>query len=239
MFIPDNYDDAVRWLMNSKKIVNRGVRRTMYYYGMRLERRSPTSIAAYVPWSQNDIATYYADNTMTIELPIVTSKWNTNYQYSSLHSQGHRRLARYLSGVDDIYIRRGVGYLLERDHKFTPSKIQKCRTCSGVGKVDSHCYPNYCQRGYNNTVCPDHPNEQLNKGGWHNIPCEHGHTSSHAIPNNLTCYKCNGNGKFDYGNKPIALVWDGSPIRIKDGNLYRREPSELEKRIAAYVNPFD
>ena len=239
MFVPNDYDHAVRWIMKSKKVSDRNVSRTMYYYGMRLVRRSTTSIAVYVPWSQHDIATYYADGTMTIELPTVTSKWSSNYQYSSLHSQGHRRIARVLSGVKDIYIRKGVGYILEQDHKFTPSKVTKCRMCSGTGKQDSNCYPNYCQRGWGKAVCPDHPNEVLSRGGWHHIPCEHGHISSHVIPNDRTCYQCNSTGKFDYGNKPIALMWDGSPIRIKDGNLYRREPSELEKRIAAYVNPSD
>jgi hypothetical protein len=31
------------------------------------------------------------------------------------------------------------------------------------------------------------------------------------------------------------LMWDGSPLRLKDGTPIKAEPTELEKRIAQYV----
>jgi hypothetical protein len=55
------------------------------------------------------------------------------------------------------------------------------------------------------------------------------------VERNRECHYCNGTGKQDYGSKLISMVWDGSPLKLKDGSLVKREPTELEKRIAAYV----
>jgi hypothetical protein len=42
-------------------------------------------------------------------------------------------------------------------------------------------------------------------------------------------------GRREYGNNLISIAWDGSPIRLKDGNLVKQPPTELERRIASYV----
>jgi hypothetical protein len=31
------------------------------------------------------------------------------------------------------------------------------------------------------------------------------------------------------------MAWDGSPLRLLNGKLVKQPPTELEKRIAAYV----
>jgi hypothetical protein len=59
----------------------------------------------------------------------------------------------------------------------------------------------------------------------------------HQVKHGQQCYSCNGNGYRDYGSKLVSLIWDGSPLRIRDGSLVKQPPTELEKRIAAYVQP--
>lgn len=236
MFVPDDYYDAARWLQNSKRVVDRGVRRTMYtgYYRATLVRRSPDTIAVHLPWmTGGDVMTYYSDGTAILEVPKGANGW------SPLRSQGTRLLISRLAQFTNVFQKDHKIYITEQDYKLTPSKIQGCRTCSSSGKIDGHCWPDTCYSGRDHATCPTHPNEIPNRNGYHYLPCEHGREQPHTLYKSDKCYYCKGVGKREYGLKPISLMWDGSPIRIKNGNLVKREPSELEKRIAAYVNPFD
>jgi hypothetical protein len=232
MYVPDDYYDAARWLMNSKRVVDRGVRRTMYsgYYRASLVRRSPDSIAVHVPWLGQDLLTYHSDGTSILKVDTVGR--------NPLRSQGVRNFVRQIAGFTNVYQRNYKFYITENNYKFTPSKIQGCRACSSSGKVDGLCQPLYCHNQLSG-VCEEHPDKTINAYGWHTMPCPHGRETNHVLYKSRDCWSCNGAGKREYGLQPISLMWDGSPIRIKNGDLVKREPSELEKRIAAYVNPFD
>lgn len=243
MYIPYDYDAAARWLRKSKRVVDRDKERTMYWghKGARLIRRSSDTIGIYVPWINSDIATYHSNGDMFIHTPqTYTTHWGGTY--TPLRSQGLRYMLRLISGVENIYIKKGVTYLLPKDAPRTPSKIQGCRSCKSSGKIDWTCWPDTCHQARysgNYSVCPEHKDAAVNVSGWHEIPCEHGKTQRHTVYRSRDCYYCGGKGRREYGNNPIALVWDGSPIRIKDGKLVKKEPSELEKRIAAYVQVAD
>lgn len=235
MFIPDDYQDAATWLLNSKRIVDRGQRRTMYagYYRASLVRRSPNTIAISMPWMQGDLITYHSDGTAILQANF------SIYGSSLLRSQGTRYLITKLAGFTNVFQRQGKFYITENDYKVTPSKIQGCRTCSSSGKVDTMCWPGHCYEANGNGKCPTHPDAKITNNYWHYKPCEHGRDQSHVLYKAASCYYCGGSGRREYGLKPISLMWDGSPIRIKGGNLVKREPSELEKRIAAYVKMAD
>lgn len=236
MFVPDDYYHAARWLMNSKRVADRGVRRSMYsgYYRASLIRRSPDTIAVYLPWMNADVLTFHSDGTSVLEVPSPNI-----YGNRPLRSQGTRSLICRLAGFSNVFQKQGKIYITEQDYKRTPSKIQRCRTCSSSGKVDTICFLPTCYDGRDEAECPKHPGYIPNIYGWHDLPCQHGKDKVHTVYRARDCWSCNGTGKREYGLKPISLMWDGSPIRIKNGNLVKREPSELEKRIAAYVNPFD
>lgn len=236
MYAPDDYYDAARWLQNSKRVADRGVRRSLYagYYRASLIRRSPDTIAVHLPWMGADVLTYHSDGTSILEVPS-----HTPYGHGPLRSQGTRRLICTLANFTNVFQKQGKIYVTEQDYKLSPSKIQGCRSCKSTGKMDTTCYPDTCYQGRGHAECPDHPGAIPQRHGFHMVPCEHGKDSYHTLYNAITCYYCNGTRKREYGLKPISFMWDGSPIRIKKGNLVKREPSELEKRIAAYVNPFD
>lgn len=235
MYVPNDYYDAARWLQNSKRVADRGVRRTMYagYYRAYLVRRSPDTIAVNLSWMNYDVLTFHSEGTAVLEVPKTPSGW------SPLRSQGTRQLICRLANFTNVFQKNHKIYITEQDYKLTPSKIQGCRSCKSSGKMDTVCYPDACYQGRGHATCPDHSGAIPQKHGFHMVACKHGKYIPHTLYNAAICYYCSGAGRKEYGLKPISLMWDGSPIRIKNGNLVKREPSELEKRIAAYVNPFD
>ncbi len=229
--IPLNYDEAANWLAGGRKKDDR----PMYWHAMRLQTRG-NDIAAYSNWLDTDLALYHPDNSMTIQAPIISSAWGS---WNSLRSQGVRYALTAISGVSRIYQKDYQFYLVTRDAARGPSKIQGCRTCSSSGKVDSYCNPPYCWDAVtdedNKRICPTHP-EVIMSRNWHYIDCEHG-KQGHVLYKTTECWYCAGKGKREYGLKKIPIKWDGSPLRLKDGKLFVRELTELEKRIASYVKP--
>jgi hypothetical protein len=90
-----------------------------------------------------------------------------------------------------------VGYTGET----TPARVQKCRTCKGRGRwvEPDQCYPTYEWSPYRQ------------------IPCPHGLTSLHNLDtvHPVTCYRCKGEGRTDYGSKPIPITvtaWDAFKV---------------------------
>lgn len=231
--IPSDYDSAARWLAGGRKKNDR----PMYWHGMRLQTRG-NDIAAYSQWLQTDLALYHPDNSMTIQAPTVSSHWGT---WDSLKSQGVRYALTAISGVFNIYQKDYKHYVVPRDAVVSPSKIQGCRTCASSGKVDWYCSPTNCWDVVTNEsgkrVCPTHPEATVNMyRTWHHADCEHG-KQGHVLYKVAQCWYCAGSGKREYGLKRIPIKWDGSPLRLKDGKLFVRELTELEKRIASYVKP--
>ena len=223
-----DYATAAAWLKGGRKKYDR----PLYSRGLRLQYRTGNRIAVVDRWSGTDILYYHPDDTMTIQAPTVTTAWGS--QYSLLRSQSVRLVLAEYAGFQNLYVKNGKARILEYGHNNTPPKIQKCRSCSGLGKQKAWCTPVTCW----NDPCkyPDRPVLNANKyRNWHEHSCEHGNHKMHKIYTENDCYRCGGAGKADYGSKPIAMMWDGSPLRIKHGKIINNQPTELEKAIAAYV----
>jgi hypothetical protein len=222
-----NYDEAKAYLSKGRKTWDR----PMYTRGLRLQSRPNNNIAINDKWGQFDPILFHPDGTITIQAPPHSGGWRP------LWSQTVRRNIKDFSGLQNVFQRQSKVYITTSDALSTPVKVQKCRVCKGSGLVDSWCSPSYCNTSF---PCEEHPEfkeppKNSYGGAWHYGNCEHGFNSSHNIPKSGQCYNCKGNGKKDYGSKLISLEWDGSPLRLSNGALVRQPPTELEKRIAAYV----
>ena len=225
-----DYDSAKTYLSGGHKKWDR----PMYVRGLRVQSRNK-DIAIMDKWYSFEPILFHPDGTLTIQAPqSVPTNWGGSW--NPLHSQSVRRNIREFSGLTNVFQRAGTIYITTQDALRTPSKIQKCRTCHGLGLIDSWCSPQYCN---NNFPCADHPEWKPSVShsnyNWHYGNCPHGNADSHTVPKAQDCYHCKGVGLREYGNKLISMAWDGSPIRLKDGNLVKQPPTELEKRIAAYV----
>lgn len=227
-FVKD-YASAAAWLQGGRKKYDR----PLYSRGLRLQYRSKDRIAVVDRWSGIDILTYHPDNTMTIQAPTVTTHWGGTYNLA--RSQGVRLVLREYAEFQDVYQKNRNVYILEYGHQTTPPKVQGCRSCRSTGKRKEWCSPVQC---YSTCGYPDRPILQSVYSGrnWHYHACEHNQQKSHTILSETNkCWRCNGVGKADYGSKPIAMMWDGSPLRIRNGKVINNQPTELEKAIAAYV----
>jgi hypothetical protein len=90
-------------------------------------------------------------------------------------------------------------------------------------------------------ICSEHPELSLSgsekQRGRHMLLCEHNETQSHKVPRGYECYSCQGTGKRDYGSKRVSLLWDGSPVKVKDRKIYKQPLTDLERIVAEYVGP--
>ena len=222
-----DYDTASVYLSEGRKKWTR----PLYMRGLRLTKRSNGDIAINDNWSNMTPVIYHKDGTVTIEAPTVATHWGGTWQ--TLRSQTVRYNIRQFSGLKDIKQQNYQCYLTFQDAEVTPPKIQGCRTCKQTGRIDSWCNSSYCS---NEWPCAEHPEAvQGTNVNWHKIPCEHGVLNGHEVKRGQQCYSCNGTRKRDYGSRLATFKWDGSPLKLKDGNIVKRPPTELEKRIAAYV----
>lgn len=205
--------------------------RPLYFGGLRVQSRG-TDIAVRADWGWGgfDIALFHPDSSMTIQAPVMNTPWGGSF--SSLRSHSIRYRINHFSGLRDIFQRKGECYIITQDSVISPPKIQGCRSCSRTGLVDGWCNPSYCRQ----ENCTEHPNAKVpGHGQWHRVPCEHGIETGHKTVRTNKCWSCNGMGMRDYGSKFAKIKWDGSPLRLRDGNIVKQEPTELEKRIAQYV----
>ena len=192
--------------------------------------------------------TYHKDGTTTIQADSTPSQGGW-YGWTPLRSQSVRLTIVRYSGITSLYQRNYKHYIVDKNYDVSPSKIQGCRMCRQSGKVDSWCSPTTCWSGGFNEPrneegnltfsCPDHTDASVVNpwARYHYVPCEHGEKQGHTVPKGQTCYGCSGTGKRDYGNKPIPLMWDGSPLRLRDGNVIKEPATLLERMIANYVQP--
>jgi hypothetical protein len=117
----------------------------------------------------------------------------------------------------------------------TPPKIQKCRACHGIGKRDLSCYgvrsceDDTCERNIERKRLVEEENiawwnpkvySLHHSASEHGARCQHGMDTHHNIPLGQSCWKCQGRGKFDYGNKPTGRVWSGLPVKIDSNGNY-------------------
>lgn len=224
LYTIDSYTDAVRYLQGGRNKNDR----PLYTGGLRLQRHSNGDICVFATWIRESIVTIHPNDVRTIRVD------GTNTSYNPLYSQSVRRLIAQYSGLTRVFQKKGKFYIVPNDYTLTPPKIQKCRRCSSQGLISSWCMGHTC---WSSACDPETRVVTISRSNqYHHHPCEHGYVHSHEIPLSRTCYSCNGSGKMDYGSNPVAMLWDGSPLRLIDGNPINSKPTDLEKAIAAYVN---
>ena len=221
--------------------------RTLYDRGYRIKYANKfnksSDIQIVMPWINNHpLITIHPDNTRTLHSPgSVTTHWGGTW--SPLRAYSVRFTIFKYTGIE--VVQRNFQFkLYEQDAKITPPKIQGCRTCSQSGRLDGYCHPPTCWEGNvdeNNVYsCPKHPEATANHQytRWHYMPCEHGMTGNgHNVAKLNECHSCGGTGKRDYGSKRVSLAWDGSPIRVENGNIVKKPLTDLERIVAAYAGP--
>lgn len=204
-----DFTSAERWLSKGRNKKDR----PLYYSGLRLRSGSSTDeLVVFHTWFQMDIAKLYRDGTVVVHAPMYTN-WRGS-QYPSLRSFNVRRLVAHLAGFEKVFQRNWKHYIIEDDPVRTPSKLRSCKACSGTGKRDGFCW-----------------------AATYTAPCEHGAHISHRTKASENCYHCSGTGRRDYGNRPLKIEWDGSPIRVLNGKLVKKKPTLLEMSIANHVTP--
>ena len=189
----------------------------------------------------NSFVVYHKDGTTTIQARGVNpGGWSPLNNYST-----RLTIMRY-AGISNLYQRDFKFYIVEDNAGITPPKIQGCRQCAQTGLADVWCYPRNCwdveTSDDGKVSCPTHPDlgptVMSHYRRWHPVPCEHGFVQSgHQIKNGTTCYYCQGSKKRDYGSKPERTQWDGTPIRLRDGQIIKSAATLLERMVADYVQP--
>lgn len=221
--------------------------RPLYEYGMVIEKANHwqpagSDLQIKARWAANlPFITVHNDDSFTLQGGTVNSFWGGNYDI--IKSQGIRyRMWKY-TGIR-VFQKNYQIRVLELDPARTPSKIQGCRRCAQTGLVDGWCSPPTCYDGSRDDQgvfsCPTHPDATQTNGyrQWHQLPCSHGGIDGHSVKRGNTCYSCSGTGKREYGNNPISLPWDGSPLRVKDRKIVPITTSgliNLERLVAQYA----
>jgi hypothetical protein len=236
------YDDWQTYLSNGRKKYER----TLYDRGYRIQYANKfnksSDIQIVMPWVNNyPLITIHPDNIRTLQSPgTVTTHWGGTWD--PLRAYSVRFTIFKYTGIE--VVQRNFQFkLYEQDAKLTPSKIQGCRMCSQTGKIDGYCNSPICWEGEivdEVFSCPDHPEAiQFNAyTRYHSLPCEHGHIGQgHTVKRRDQCYSCGGVGRREYGGKKVSVPWDGSPIRVQNGNIYKQPLTDLERIVAAYAGP--
>ena len=219
--------------------------RTLYDRGYRIQYANKFNksgdIQIVMPWINNyPLITIHPDNTQTIQSPgTVSTAWGGSWHPLRAYSV---RFTLYKYTGIEVVQRNFKFKLYEQDAKLTPPKIQGCRMCSQTGFIDGWCNPIHCWDVDSATGgCLIHPNITLSEvekqRSRHIITCEHGNATGHTVKRSQQCYYCNGTKKRDYGSKRVSLAWDGSPIKIENGNIVKKPLTDLERIVAAYAGP--
>ena len=218
--------------------------RTLYDRGLRIKYANKFKrggdIQVVIPWLNNfPIVTIHSDDTMTLLGEQTVTQWGG--VYNPLAAQSTRYTLWKYAGIE--VVQRNFQFkLYEVDAALTPVKIQGCRICKQTGRVDGWCNGNTCWNVNDNTgMCSQHPELTLSapekEYGRHMMLCEHNQLRSHKVIRGYECYSCSGTGKRDYGSKRVSLLWDGSPIKVKDRNIYKQPLTDLERIVASYAGP--
>jgi len=218
--------------------------RTLYDRGLRIQYANKFKrggdIQIVLPWlNRYPLITIHPDDSMTIQSQATPTHWGGTYNPMSGYST---RYTFWKYAGMEIVQRQFKFRLFEDDAAITPPKIQGCRMCAQTGKVDGWCNALACWDVDSKTKsCPNHPEITLSdmdvQRGRHIIACEHGQTMGHKVKRGQQCYSCNGVGKRDYGSKRVSLLWDGSPLRVKNRKIVLQNQTDLERIVASYAGP--
>lgn len=216
--------------------------RTLYDRGYRIRRankfKQNGDLQIYTKWMPSlNLVTIHTDDTITID-GSATMAWGSYPTPNPLGYYSNRLTIMRYAGIS-LFVKNFELKIREENAGLTPTKIQGCRQCKQTGLQDMWCYPSTCydpiptQDG--KWICPTHPGVGVNR--WHRVPCPHNNDKNHMIKDGTDCYYCQGTKKRDYGSKFISIPWDGSPLKVKDGKIYRQPLTELERIVASYVGP--
>jgi len=127
-----DYASAERWL--SQRRNKQKTYRTLYdpSQSLYLYQRGNDAIAVYARWYQQDIITYYKDGSIILNL--------------SGYAKGSQFVRRIIGEYSPAkVVKRNFKLVIHTAFDgLTPSKIQKCRSCSGLGTKPKYCYgPGY------------------------------------------------------------------------------------------------
>lgn len=122
------------------------------------------------------------------------------------------------------------GWIVGYTGEYTAPRVQKCRTCNGRGRwmEDDYCYgPGWHRKrcegarlswpdGYSSPAITTPCEHGRMETGSHPVePCEHGEMERHRTgESERTCHRCKGEGRVDYGSKPI-------PVTVSASQAYR------------------
>ena len=239
-----NWDEASNYLSRGRKkyvrpLYDRGLR---IWKENRWDADSPISLGWMFSGNTNTFVTYYKDGTTSISGSNQTTHWGGHWY--PLRSQSVRLTIQRYAGIM-VFQRNFKFFLQEEDATLSAPKIQGCRKCSQSGLVDGWCYATTCYDGEQGQdgrmYCNTHPDAvfigQQYQYRWHRTPCQHGLEDHHEVKKSIVCGSCNGTKKRDYGSKPERTVWDGSPLRLRDGKLIKAAASLLERMVADYAEP--
>lgn len=229
-----------QWASNFLAGGRKKYERPLYDRGLRIWKANKWDAETdiHIGWMWNGptpFITYHYNGTTTI----TGGNHGTN-RWPSLFSYSLRFTIQRYAGLQVIQ-RNFKFYLIEEDPRIMPAKIQGCRQCSQTGLQDMHCYPQTCWSLEEDGTCKRHPDVEITNNNsysrWHTISCEHGETDHHVIKNGNSCYYCSGTKKRDYGSKPERTLWDGSPLKVRDGKIIKSAATLLERMVADYAEP--
>jgi len=234
--------DAVNDYESAKAYLSAGRNknsRTLYSGGLNLEKVDPafidSDIRVYSKWDNMWLVMYHTNGTISI------NGLNGNGRIQA-YSQSIRRLIAKYSGLNNVFTKAGKLYITEALSDWTQPKIQSCRQCKGLGRMDSICWgPGECYGSIEkcNTHTHETATETITENPdyrkHHAILCDHNRKEKHTLYRERECYSCRGTRRKDYGSKRISLAWDGHPLKIRDGQVVKQPANELEMRMANYV----
>lgn len=183
------YAQAEAWLIKGKNKVDRplGHNRRLIF--------TTTGIA--VRWHATHIVTYHPDGTQTLYMggydTVTTKRYINEYSAAHVSSAGGRK-------IDGVKVYTALWH--PSDPR-TPSKVQQCRArgCKGTGTVPYECYgPDWCYRRA--PECSGDHEHLYKHSGARRSQCEHGEHKRHPAGRHK-CYRCDGTGKVEYGDRPI------------------------------------
>ena len=234
-----DWDWADTFLRNGRKKYER----PLYDRGLRIWKTNKwdanSNISIGHKWNlSNPFVTYHKDGTTTISAEQWPNGWSALRGYSTRFT-----IFRY-AGIH-VMQRNFKFYLTEDNAPLSLPKIQGCRTCAQSGLLDGWCYSRTCYEGSQDADgrmhCETHPDATYiginHQYSWHSVPCPHGLSDGHEVKKGIVCSTCRGSKKHDYGSKPERMLWNGSPLRLRDGKIIKSAATLLERMVADYVEP--
>ena len=231
------YDQASSWLRQGRMKHER----SLYYGNYRIwkENRWSHNSDLCIGWTGHSYVTLHYDGTTTIQGNSVSESGIISY-HDFRNSYSIRQLISRYAGVN-VYRKNHKLYLETNEADISPPKIQACRSCSSTGKVHVTCFLETCwgkEKSMNGFMwCDVHPDLDLMKPSLyntrrhHDVPCEHGREEEHTLYRAATCSACNGERKRDYGSKLIPILWNGGPIKLRDGKIINTPVSQFKSNI--------